>query len=78
MSDIVVGHLLTTTWLSALCEFVRNLVSAEDFAQDLQHGASINGDRAVYRLVIVKVPHERLNVAVEDQANQFSIAVDCR
>ena len=46
--------------------------------QGLDHNLRVNRNRAVERAVEPVRPRDRVNIAIEDQAHEFSVLVDCR
>src|SRR2546423_8367170 len=62
----------------AFRQLIRDLIRAENFAQDFEDAARIHRDGAIHRLVVDEVADERLYVAVEDQPDKLSILVDGR
>src|SRR3989440_10532745 len=53
-------------------QFIRDFVCTKDLAQHFPHRAHVDRDRPVDRFVVDKITDQRLNVAVEDQADQLS------
>src|SRR5215211_3795430 len=60
----------------AFGQFVGDFFGVEDLAEDFEDAAGVYGDGAVDRFVVVEVADERLDVAVEDQADQLAVLVD--
>src|SRR6266496_5996974 len=56
--------------------FIRDFVRTENLPQHFPHRAHVDRNCPVDGFVVDKITDQRLNVAVEDQANQLSVLVD--
>jgi hypothetical protein len=59
-------------------EFVGERGGVVDFAQGLDDGAGVGEDGAANFIFELEIPGERLNVSVEEDADDFALCVDDR
>ena len=57
-------------------DFVGQRVGAVYLAQRFDHSGGVDGDGAVLCAVVDEVARQGLDVAIEDQADEFAIAID--
>src|SRR4051794_33632941 len=57
-------------------QLIGNMAAAINRAQRLGDGLRTDRNRAGVRLRENEIPHERLDVAVEDEADDFALAID--
>ncbi len=63
---------------SARRQFRDDTIRVIDFIESLADCAGIDGDRTVDRGIETEIAAQRLDVAVEDQADHFGVFVDDR
>src|SRR5262249_45854422 len=58
------------------CEFIRQRMSLINIANRFQDGPAIDRNRASFDVGEEVIQHQRLNVAVEDDADEFALGID--
>lgn len=59
-------------------EFIRELPRVVNLSERFNNKRRVHGDRAIARFVIDEVTQQTFNVAVENETDEFAVAIDHR
>ena len=60
------------------CQFIGQVLGIVDFFEGFDNRAGMHGQRPALHVVIHVIPNQRFQIAVEDDAHQFGLAIEDR